>query len=398
MAIATTDGRFLQVNRALCSFTGRAPDELEGTPIARLRASRRARGGGGVARAPGARRRRVGARRAALAARRRDDRVGRDQRHPRCATSTCSCRSRTSPSAAATRPSCEYLADHDPLTGIFNRRGCSRAREAQLAHGRRPAGEAALVLDLDHLKDVNDSRGHAAGDKLIAQRRGAIGPAPARVRRASADWAATSSRCCSPTPAPTTPRRSAHHLIDRGRRAPPRHRRSRRVQVTTTIGAATAPEAGVGRAWGGTSSPRRTSRCTRPRTRDAIASRSATGRSGAAQARARLSGDAARAPRRLRDDAFELHWQPIVDLESGHVSEQYEVLLRLPERAAGRCCRRPRSCRSPSEMGADQPDRPAGAAPRGRASRRPGDRRVLPRGQHLGPSMANPGRASSRPS
>ena len=36
MAIATVDGRFLQVNRALCAFTGRAQEELEGTPIVRL--------------------------------------------------------------------------------------------------------------------------------------------------------------------------------------------------------------------------------------------------------------------------------------------------------------------------------------------------------------------------
>jgi PAS domain S-box-containing protein len=36
MAIATIDGRFLRVNRALCAFTGREREELEGTPIVRL--------------------------------------------------------------------------------------------------------------------------------------------------------------------------------------------------------------------------------------------------------------------------------------------------------------------------------------------------------------------------
>src|SRR6185312_6001403 len=36
MAIASIDGRFLQVNRALCSITGREQEELEGTPIVRL--------------------------------------------------------------------------------------------------------------------------------------------------------------------------------------------------------------------------------------------------------------------------------------------------------------------------------------------------------------------------
>src|SRR4051812_2938901 len=36
MAIASIDGRFLQVNRALCAITGREQEELEGTPIVRL--------------------------------------------------------------------------------------------------------------------------------------------------------------------------------------------------------------------------------------------------------------------------------------------------------------------------------------------------------------------------
>ena len=61
-----------------------------------------------------------------------------------------------------------YLADHDPLTGLLNRRAFTRALEAHLEHVRRygPAG-AALVLDLDHFKNINDTLGHGMGDELI---------------------------------------------------------------------------------------------------------------------------------------------------------------------------------------------------------------------------------------
>ena len=61
-----------------------------------------------------------------------------------------------------------HLADHDPLTGLLNRRGFEAALSAHVARCRRygPAG-ALLVLDLDGFKDVNDTHGHHAGDALL---------------------------------------------------------------------------------------------------------------------------------------------------------------------------------------------------------------------------------------
>jgi diguanylate cyclase (GGDEF)-like protein len=61
-----------------------------------------------------------------------------------------------------------HLADHDPLTGLLNRRAFARELDAHLAHVRRygPRG-AALVLDLDHFKNINDALGHGTGDELI---------------------------------------------------------------------------------------------------------------------------------------------------------------------------------------------------------------------------------------
>jgi diguanylate cyclase (GGDEF)-like protein/PAS domain S-box-containing protein len=61
------------------------------------------------------------------------------------------------------------LADNDVLTGLLNRRGFERELEQKLRLGRRYGWEGALlVLDLDRFKIVNDTRGHAAGDDVIA--------------------------------------------------------------------------------------------------------------------------------------------------------------------------------------------------------------------------------------
>jgi diguanylate cyclase (GGDEF)-like protein/PAS domain S-box-containing protein len=63
----------------------------------------------------------------------------------------------------------QYLADHDALTGLFNRRRFEEELERELATAERfETGGAVLVLDLDHFKLVNDSLGHAAGDELIS--------------------------------------------------------------------------------------------------------------------------------------------------------------------------------------------------------------------------------------
>ncbi len=63
-----------------------------------------------------------------------------------------------------------HLVDHDPLTGLLNRRGFAAALGAQVAHSRRyGTGGALLILDLDGFKAINDSQGHEAGDKLLVR-------------------------------------------------------------------------------------------------------------------------------------------------------------------------------------------------------------------------------------
>jgi len=69
----------------------------------------------------------------------------------------------------------QFLADHDPLTGLMNRRKFESELERHVAEVNRYGPEGALlVLDLDNFKSVNDMLGHSAGDQLIVSTAGVI--------------------------------------------------------------------------------------------------------------------------------------------------------------------------------------------------------------------------------
>ena len=59
-----------------------------------------------------------------------------------------------------------YLAEHDDLTGLRNRRSVLAHLSDRLAAGRR-GPVAVLYLDVDRLKSINDYFGHAAGDVYL---------------------------------------------------------------------------------------------------------------------------------------------------------------------------------------------------------------------------------------
>ena len=100
----------------------------------------------------------------------------------------------------------EHDANHDPLTGLPNRRRLfARLEETTTAAREAKTKLALLLIDLDHFKELNDTLGHQAGDRLLRE----IGPrletgVPSadagrprrrrRVRRAAADRARPSSR------------------------------------------------------------------------------------------------------------------------------------------------------------------------------------------------------------
>ncbi len=61
-----------------------------------------------------------------------------------------------------------YQAYHDPLTGLGNRSLFTECVDAALGNRNSDGLPVVLFLDLDNFKDVNDSLGHAAGDRLLS--------------------------------------------------------------------------------------------------------------------------------------------------------------------------------------------------------------------------------------
>lgn len=63
-----------------------------------------------------------------------------------------------------------YQASHDPLTGLANRQSFDNRVEEALQRATRNHSKLALaVIDLDDFKPVNDTYGHASGDKVLVE-------------------------------------------------------------------------------------------------------------------------------------------------------------------------------------------------------------------------------------
>lgn len=64
----------------------------------------------------------------------------------------------------------EEMAKTDSLTGVFNREGIKDAISSGLAQWRQEGKPMALaILDIDHFKKINDTHGHAIGDKILTE-------------------------------------------------------------------------------------------------------------------------------------------------------------------------------------------------------------------------------------
>jgi len=84
-----------------------------------------------------------------------------------------------------------FLANYDTLTNLPNRTLLSeRLSQAIVTARREDTKVAVLFLDLDRFKDINDSLGHAAGDRILrasAARLREVAPATSTVARLSGD-------------------------------------------------------------------------------------------------------------------------------------------------------------------------------------------------------------------
>jgi diguanylate cyclase (GGDEF)-like protein len=75
-----------------------------------------------------------------------------------------------------------HAARRDPLTGLYNRRGGEEALAREAARLQRTRSRSSvLLLDIDYFKRINDTHGHAGGDRAIVE----VGHVLQRLQRAS---------------------------------------------------------------------------------------------------------------------------------------------------------------------------------------------------------------------
>ncbi len=219
-----------------------------------------------------------------------------------------------------------HLADHDALTGLFNRRRLEHELDRQVAYTTRYGTNAALLmLDLDNFKYVNDTLGHAMGDELIVRVANAL-----RERLRETDVIARLGGdefaiILPETDAAAAARVAAGLLETIGRDGVVLHER-RAIQVSVSIGIA-AIEPGV----------LRTPAELMMNADVAMYDAKESGRSCFAvhdpddDSADRLTDTMSWAEairRALADDAFVLYQQPILDLRTGAIA-RHELLLRM---------------------------------------------------------------------
>ncbi len=218
-----------------------------------------------------------------------------------------------------------HLADHDPLTGLLNRRSFERELERHVALVERyGARGAAIVLDLDHFKTINDTLGHGVGDELIARvahaLRGRLRESDVLARLGGDEFAVL-----LPEGGREEAVEIARGILEtvRGQAVLASSGRARRASASIGIALFTAGRRLSGDAVLVEADLAMYEAKEAGRDRYAIAEGGATdGALGARISWADLIRDA------LAEDRFVLHAQPIVDLASGRVG-QYELLLRM---------------------------------------------------------------------
>ncbi|MEM6105880.1 EAL domain-containing protein [Mycobacterium sp. 050272] len=130
-----------------------------------------------------------------------------------------------------------YLAEHDDLTGLYNRRALVAHLSERLAAGK-PGPVAVLYLDLDRLKPINDYLGHTAGDwfiRVFAQRIQVCAGSQAMIARLGGDeFVVVPEQSMSPETAESFARRLSKMLCER--LAIGGHMISRTVSIGLAVG------------------------------------------------------------------------------------------------------------------------------------------------------------------
>ncbi len=228
--------------------------------------------------------------------------------------------------AERTEAELRYLADHDSLTGLLDRRRFRAELDQYVAFSARYGGQGAMmIIDIDGLKSVNDSLGHQAGDNLLRQIAAIM-----RERMRATDMVARLSGDEFAVLMPQTDTEGALHLGEelRAQVAESARPAPEAECVTISVGIAmfggrreTGPEAVLAAADQAMYSAKEEGRNQIVLFRD-------TGEP--QRARGRRQTTAARIRDALTHDRLSLHTQPIRSLASGGI-ERYELLLRMTD-------------------------------------------------------------------
>ena len=221
-----------------------------------------------------------------------------------------------------------FLAQHDALTGLPNRKLLRRQMDDKLQRTRRGADKAAvLVLGLDNFKVVNDTLGHGTGDKLLRavgkRLRSILREQDLLARLNSDEFAIIESGLARPEDAVTLARRLQAALAD------PFLIDGNTVSVGATIGIAMAPGDGddferlLKNADMALSRAKNESRGT--------FSFFEAGMDARAQSRRRIENDLREA---IQNDVLRPHYQPLIDLSNGRIIG-FEALVRWPHPERG---------------------------------------------------------------
>ncbi|MBU8857923.1 MULTISPECIES: bifunctional diguanylate cyclase/phosphodiesterase [unclassified Micromonospora] len=203
-----------------------------------------------------------------------------------------------------------YAATHDALTGLSNRRHLLDEGSAQLTTRHADGVTALVLIDLNHFKEVNDTLGHGAGDRVLIQvadrLRGAARPDDLVARLGGDEFAVL----LRGLPAPAVAAHRAEALL--AALHDPLDLDGMRISVEASGGIAVAP------ATGGMAELLR-------RADVAMYQAKRAGQRVATYAPARDTADLSRLtlggelPRAVADHEFTVNFQPIVDLGSGEV-------------------------------------------------------------------------------
>ncbi|WP_442798620.1 diguanylate cyclase domain-containing protein [Pantoea vagans] len=136
-----------------------------------------------------------------------------------------------------------FLGDHDPLTGLANRRTFTHHLKNEITVAKKSGSCFGLLfIDLDNFKNINDTLGHAAGDKAIKQVSAELkklSPPESFISRLGGDEFAIIVRCQDETALAEV----AHHLLSSMNRVV--QFRKARATFGITLGAALFPDHGV---------------------------------------------------------------------------------------------------------------------------------------------------------